>query len=361
MQPSPHLKPGPITSPGRSGADQPEGSASPRRDTARLTSRSPNRHPELTAPFRISEFHAANDLSRQLREALKPDSSAVKSASPFAPLEELQNSIAVSMRGAEKFHVRRQHADCSVHLHAAKANQVVLLGKIDALQDGDLSADKRTTLRSACLALGSALTRMMMKADTLANAPVPGKKLHAPGSESDDDTPPLDSPGGPDPVQETLSDTPTRSPKKRIPGGQHSPVQKVSSPKRQKVDTPPPAPATTSTLTTPPPSVPAYWPVPRLEIQPDIASASSSSTASAPRPQSPGSPALRKARPLSPQPRPRPASQLYKAPPDFSGFTDDSTTPRKTTGRPGASQPATTFAPTADPVKSDAGNLDLHA
>ena len=359
MQRSPHLKPGPITSPGRSGADQPERSASPHRDTARLTSRNPNGHPELTAPFRISEFYAANDLSRQLREALKPDSSAVKSTSPFAPLEALQNTITVSMRDAEKFYVRRQHADCSVHLHAAKANQVVLLGKIDALQHGDLNADKRTTLRSACLALGSALTRIMMKADTLANAPVPGKKLHAPGSESDDDTSPPGSPGGPDPEQETARDTPTRSPKKRTPGGQNSPVQKVSQFKRQKVDTP--AAATTSTLTTPPPSNPAYWPVPRLVIQPDIPSASSSSTAPAIQPQSPGSPAPRNSRPLSPQPRPRPASQLYKAPPDFTGSTDDRTTPRKATGRPGASQPAATAAPTADPVRSGASNLDLQA
>ena len=356
MQPSSRLNPGTIVSPGRSDADQPEASASPPRETGRLTPRSPNGHPELSAPFRIGEFYNASDLSRQLRDMLKPDTKAGRAAAPFAALDELQNNIEVGMRDAEKFYVRRQFADCSVHLHAAKANQVALLGKIDDIADGGMSVDKRATLRSSCVALGSGLTRMRRKADTLANQPAPGKKRSAPESESDDDTAPPGSPGGPGTAQETARNTPIRSPKKRVQGGPDSPVQKPSSPKRQKIDTPAASTTTTSSATTAPASLPTYRPVPRLSITSDIGTANSGATATGLAPQSPGSPTATKSpqrsRPLSPQPRPRPASQLYKAPPDFTGLTPDRSTPRK---------PAATAAPTPEPGKSDAGSSDQHS
>ncbi len=350
MQPSSRLNPGTIASPGRSGADQPQGSPTPRRETGRLTPRSPNGHPELNAPFRIGEFYNASDLSRQLNEILKPDPKAARTAAPFAALEELRNNIDVGMRDAEKFYLRRQHADCSVHLRAAKANQVALLGKIDDIAGGEMSADKRTTLRRSCVALGAALTRMMVKADALASLPGPAKKRGAPESESDDDTPAPGSPGGRNTTQETPS---TRSPKKRVQGGPDSPVQKPSSPKRQKIDTPAasattPSSATTTTATTAPASPPIYRPVPRLDIASDIGTAGSGTTVTGLALQSPGSPTEKKtpqkSRPLSPQPRPRPPSQLYKAPPDFTGLTHDKSTPRK---------PVATVAPTPEPGSSD--------
>ena len=378
MQPSSRLNPGTITSPGRSGADQPEGSASPRRETGRLMSRSPNGHPELDTPFRIDEFYHTSDLSRQLRLALKPDTKVARAAASFVALEELQNNIEVGTRDAEKSYARRQFADCSVHLHAAKANQVALLGKIDDIADDDMSADKRTTLRSGCLALGGALTKMMMKADALANAPAPGKKRNPSDSESEDDTLPPGSPGDRNTVQESARNTPTRSPRKRARGGQDSPVQKPSSPKRLKIDTPPPASSTTTTTTSSttttittatataaPPSLPTYRTVPRLDIESDFSTASSGNTTSDSVLLSPGSPTVKKtpqkSRPLSPQPRPRPPSQLYKAPPDFSGLTADRTTPRNTAVTPGAPQPATMAAPSPEPGNSEAGNSDQHS
>ena len=311
----------------------------------------------------MGEFYAVSDLSRQLRDTLKPDPKTGKIAAQFTALEELRNNIDVGMRDAEKFFVRRQHAECSVHLHAAKANQVVLLGKIDDIADSDLSADRRAALRHSCLGLGAALTRMMVKADAHA------MKRAAPESDSDDETSLPISPGR----QGTAPDTsPVYNPKKRAPGGPDSPLQKPSSPKRQKIETPA-APATTTgsatrttanttntttttTATATHASLPAYRPVPHLDIASGVGNAMSGTTPAGLELQSPGSPAQarspQKSRPLSPQPRPRPASQLYKAPPDFTGQTHDRSTPRT---------PASAMASTPEPGKPAAGHADQHA
>jgi hypothetical protein len=339
MQSSPipgqHLKPGTIKSPATPVAPNPESSTSPRRVTAQLSSRSPNAHPSLTGTLRMGSFYNIDPIFTRLREALKPGSKAARSSALPAVLDELQGAIKISTLDAEKAFTRRSYATCRLHLAAAKSNQVAMLVKLDAIADAHMSDNRRTGIRSACVEVGAALTTMLIQATTMENASAQEKilkqKARENDSDSDSDARAPSSPPPAEPTPESHRISPARSTQKRTQGDADSPVLAQSPGKRQKIDTATSGTTTTnatSTTTTTnatagiPQSPPAYRPAPQFQIE-HVASGATSvdSTSKQDKPATAssttkGSP--QKMRALSPQARPRPRSQLFVAPPDFT-------------------------------------------
>lgn len=351
MQSSPitgqHLKQDTIKSPATPVALRPESSTSPRRDFAQLSSRSPHAHAALAGTLRMGSFYNIDAGFARLREALKPDLKAARSSAPPAVLDELQNAIKVSTREAETAFTRRSYATCRLHLIAAKSNQVLMLGKIDDIAEADMSDDRRTGIRSACGEIGAALTKMLIQATTMENASAQQKILKQKARDDDSDS---DSsagpPSSPPPTvpTERHRNSPARSTQKRAQSDADSPVLAQSPGKRQKIDTATSgtttATTTTATTTTTtaadtaatttspvPQSPPAYRPAPQLPIEHVACGATPAvspskldkpATASSTSHASP-----RKMRALSPQARPRPRSQLFVAPPDFTSQIRD--------------------------------------
>jgi hypothetical protein len=350
MQSSPstgqHLKQATIKSPVTLVAPRPGSGTSPRSDTAQLSSRSPNAHPALVGTLRMGSFYEIDSSFARLREALKPDPKAAKSSALPAVLDELHGAIKVSTLEAEKAFTRRSYSACKLHLAAAKSNQVLMLGKIDSIAEADMSDDRRTGIRSACGEVGAALTRMLIQATTMENGSAQEKilKQKARGSDSDSDDGPPSSPPPAEPTPESHRNSPARGTQKRTQSDADSPVLAQSPGKRQKTDTA--ISRTTTTITTAtavtatstaamttattaavPQSPPAYRPAPNLHIE-HVASGATPVgspskqdkpvTASSTRHASP-----QKMRTLSPQARPRPRSQLFVAPPDFTSQVRD--------------------------------------
>jgi hypothetical protein len=269
----------------------------------------------------MGDFYSTDPLLKQLRDALRPDTKAASLPSPLVRLDELQKTIEVGVRDAERFYTLTSHAKCALCLQAAKANQVALLGKIDDTPESDLHGDKLASVRGSCLALGDALTRMMMQVESLVKA----RKADVALFESDDDMPLPASPG----IQDTPKDQ-IRSLQKRAQGGQDSPVMTHTSPKRQRIAAPT---ATTAATITAPQSPPAYRPVPHQALAPDAEDTGSGSTGTDRTTQSPRSPSARwspqKRQALRSQPRPRQFSARHAAQPVFTGLPQDSVTPVK--------------------------------
>jgi hypothetical protein len=346
MQSSPstgqQLKQATIKSPATAVALRPESSTSPRRDSAQISSRSPNAHPALTGTLRMGSFYEIDSSFARLREALKPNPKAAKTSALPAVLDELHGTIKVSTLEAERAFTRRSYAACKLHLAAAKSNQVLMLGKIDSIAEADVSDDRRTAIRSACGEIGAALTRMLIQATTLENASTQERivKQKARGSDSDSDDGPPSSPPPAEPTPETHHDSPARSTHKRTQSNADSPVLAQSPGKRQKIDaaisrtttttttaTDATATATSTTTTTTasvPQSPPAYRPAPKLQIEHLASGATSVGSPSKPATAaSTGHASAIKMRTLSPQARPRPRSQLFVAPPDFTSQVRD--------------------------------------
>jgi hypothetical protein len=340
--PAQQLKPATIKSPVTAVALSPGSSTSPRRDSAKLSSRSPNAHPALAGTLRMESFYNIDKSFKCLLDALKPDRKAAKSSVLPAVLDELQGAIKVSTLQAERAFTQRSYAACRLNLAAAKSNQVLMLGKIDSIAEENLSDDRRTRIRSACREIGAALSKMLIQATTMENAPEPEKGLKKEAHDNDNDND-NDGDAGPpapalptEPTPERHRNSPARSSQKRTQGDADSPVLAHSPGKRQKIDTATfkatttndgnASTSSTTAVTTATTStigqLPAYRPVALLDIK-HLASGATSvgspdklETASSTSHASP-----RKIRTLSPQARPRPRSQLFVAPPGFTIFT----------------------------------------
>ena len=359
--PGQQRKPGTIKSPERPDLG-PEGSTSPRRGAAQLSSRSPNAHPLLGGTLRMGSFYEIDTSFGRLREALKPDSKAARTNMLPAVLDELQNAIKTSTLDAERAFTRRSFAACTVHLDAAKANQVVMLGKVDDIADAAMSDKKRTEIRCACMELGTALTKLLIQAKTMANESAQEKmrkqKALVSDSDSDSEAKPPSSPPPAAPTPESHGNSPARTAQKRTQGDADSPVLAQSPSKRQKIDISTSASnsttsTTTTTTTTPaaaPQSAPTYGPAPQLHLEHEASGATSSEPASRPNKQATASSTTKsspqKMRTLSPQARPRPRSQLFVAPPDFTSQ---------------AREASASVMPTAAPVQALPGAVPRNA
>jgi hypothetical protein len=375
MQSSPihgqHLKPGTIKSPATPVAINPESSTSPRRVTAQLSSRSPNAHPSLTGTLRMGSFYNIDPIFTRLREALKPDSKPAGSSPLPAVLDELQGGIKVSTLDAERAFTRRSYATCRLHLAAAKSNQVAMLAKIDGIADADMSDNRRTGIRGACVEVGAALTTMLIQATTMENASAQEKilkqKSRENNSDSESDARAPSSPPPAEPMPESHRHSPARSAQKRTQSDADSPVLAQSPGKRQKIDTATSGNTTTSTATATttttaavPQSPPAYRPAPHLHIQHGASSAASVGSASKPyKPASASSTTKaspQKMRALSPQARPRPRSQLFVAPPDFTSPAREDSASFMPTTAPVQAPPGATPCNAVDGAQPDAGS-----
>jgi hypothetical protein len=386
MQSSPstgqHLKQATIKSPITLVAPRP-GGTSPRRDSAQLSSRSPNAHPALVGTLRMGSFYQIDSSFARLREALKPDPKALRSSALPAVLDELQGAIKGSTLEAEKAFTRRSYAACRLHLAAAKSNQVLMLGKIDSVAEEDMSDDRRTGIRSACGEIGAALTKMLIQATTMENASAQEKRRKQTArdrdSDSDGDDGPPSSPPPAEPIPESHRNSPARGTQKRTQSDADSPVLAQSPGKRQKIDTATSRTTTTSTTAADttatsttttttaavPQSPPMYRPAPQLHIE-HVASgatpADSTSkqdqpaTASSTRHASP-----QKMRTLSPQARPRPRSQLFVAPPDFTSQLQDDPADLARTAAPVQVPPGATPTNAIEGKQAGAGHSGLRS
>jgi hypothetical protein len=345
--PGPLQTAGPVRSPQRSQTGYPESTTSPRRESISVTPRIPDSHPELNGDLRMYDFYAIDRDFDSLRNEVQPASKSARTSALPRVIGELQNTIKQSVLSAETSFKRRASEECKLYLTAAKSNQVVLLGKIDDLPESALPAEDRTVLRATCVALGKTLTRMLLQANAQAASAASEMERKRKARDGDDIDSPPGSPTMNEQVHKLARNTPTRDSRKRAQGNADSPVLADVSPKRQKADaisspsssgttasrTDTAATTTTTTTTTAiTPGVlsspPSYLPV--LSLKTDLEAVS-------PRP---GSPAMRsdnalpssppskssprKSRTLSPQPKPRPRSQLFVAPPDFSTQAPDS-------------------------------------
>lgn len=346
---------------------------SPRRGTGQAAPQSPSVHARLETPLRMVNFYTIDSSFRSLSQALKP---VVQGDQRFAPprfLLELQSTIQTAMLEAETCYKRQQYNACHLHLSGAKSNQVLMLSRIDSKPDEEMPASIRTALRNSCVELGSSLSEMMIKAKRDADEARKqkdasrgmGNRVHAIG-------PP------PSPVKtpsashvETVS--PARGSQKRAQGEAHSPELAQSPLKRHKTDTAseessakavsPSASSTTSTTTTALlQSPPSYRPVPQSAIEQTTVHASLFAIGTNPDSGAPESPATnplpQKKRVLAPQARPRPPSQLFAAPPDFTSEIQASTTARASATAPLGLKPGVAPGNAIDPTRSDTGNSD---
>lgn len=367
--PGPYQNAG-VTSPRRSHTVDPGSTTSPRSAPIRLTPRSPDSHPELNAALRMFDFY---DIDRQfdsLRDEVQPPSKAGRLSALPSIIGELQNSIKGSVLDAEQSFTCGASDECRLYLTAAKSNQVALLGKIDDILDSAIPAEKRTALRATCVALGKTLTRMLLQATTKAAAAAAERERKRPARDGDGSESPPGSPTTWNQAPKIDGNTPTRDSKKRTQGSADSPVLAETSPKRQKrstisstsstattASTTATATTTTATVASGLSSPPQYRAVPLMEVGREIPGRGPDSPATTGDNVAPGSPTskslARKSKALSPQPKPRPRSQLFTAPPDFSSQSTNTTSPRKPATAPLRSQPDATGSIAADARPAD--------
>jgi hypothetical protein len=272
------------------------------------------------SPLRMHDFYNADPIYRKMLVALKAGGASA-SANTRKLLDDFASqleTIRKAMLDAEKLFTPYSRKECALRLEAAKANQVRLLGGIDEAADSILPAPRQEEIRSACAELGRGLSKMLVQAKELEKAAPEGQQ------------------------------SPTRAQQKRSQGHPDSPTMTATSPKRRKADTPPsqlpgyvssPASKAASQTNAMPASsvldagnasasTASTSTSSGTSGPPDTPAASTTSAASAtsparahvdqPKVKSPGSPSSRNQRRLAAQPRPRPASQLFAAPPDFS-------------------------------------------
>lgn len=325
--PSPHLKQGVVTSPDRNLSPRSENNSSPRKHAAQLTSRDPGLRPELFASLRMGDFYSLDASLSRLRDALHQDTKTAVTARLPAILNELQNNIKFGVLDAEKNFSRRAYADCSLFLEAAKSNQVKMLGEIDDVATVGIPDDQKVALRGCCIELGASLSSMMLRAQAQARAVEEEAERKRRTYDSDEESSSPGSPAASGPSQEIPQHTPVPGLRKRAQGDTASPDFETTSPKRQKtrkapstIDSTPSAASTPAIMTNnlpPLPSLPSYLPASNLQSEPGPCSPGPNTAAITPNPGRAASPV--KTRALSPQPRPRPRSQLFVAPPDFTG------------------------------------------
>jgi hypothetical protein len=266
----------------------------------------------------MHDFYNADPIFKKLLAALKISGGSTETRKTLGDFASQLETIRKAVLDAEKLFTPYSRKECALRLEAAKANQVRLLGEIDDAADIVVAAGKRKELHDACADLGRSLSKMLLQAKEL---------------------------------EKTLTEdrmSPPRAQQKRSQGHPDSPTLPATSPKRRKADTPPSelsdsvsAPAskaapqaiaahafsvivggnasasTASTSTTA-----------STSNRPDTPAAFVTSSASAlsparvqldqPKVKSPASPSSQNPRRLAAQPRPRPPSQLFAAPPDFS-------------------------------------------
>lgn len=342
--PGQHQKAGSVRSPQRSQTVDTGSTTSPRSAPIRLTPRSPDSHPELSAALRMFDFYAIDRQFDSLKDEAQSASKAGRSSALPAIIDELQINIRQSVLDAEKKFKCGASDECRLYLTAAKSNQVALLGKIDDIPDSAMAAEKRTALRATCVALGKTLTRMLLQATTKAAAATAERERKRAARYGDEHESPPGSPTTQDEAPKIDGNTPTRDSKKRTQGNADSPVLAETSPKRQKrsaisstsssaTTASMTSATTTSTTASGLSSPPQYREVPLLERHQEVSGRGPDRPATAGDDVAPGSPTStsspRKSRALSPQPKPRPRSQLFTAPPDFSSQSADNMSPRK--------------------------------
>jgi hypothetical protein len=286
-------------------------SSKPGTSTPRVTSPRQEANPHFDTPLRMHDFYKADPIFKQLGATLKQSGANADTRKLLAGFASTMESIRKTVLEAEKLFTPHSRKDCALRLEASKANQVRWLVEIDAVADTILPAKRRGEIHDACVELGRALSKMLVQAKALERA------------------------GFADQI------SPPQGQQKRAQSHPDSPVLTTASPKRRKVDTPhPTSPGAVSS--------PGYKPAPVIASTPSVdsdgsnavastasstsaisttSSVSSTSTTSTsssagdpvsqPPVTSPNSPVARKRHRLGAQPRPRPASQLFAAPPDF--------------------------------------------
>lgn len=306
MQPSSPVKPGSTVTCNTAAATstRPENSKT-HSDTPRVASPGQRSRAHFDSPLRMQDFYNTDPIFRQLIAALKPTGASARTDALLRGFALRLGEIRIAVLDAEKSFTRTSCKECALHLHAAKANQVMLLAQIDGAAEDVLPAAKRAELHSGCVYLGNALSKMLVQ----------GKVLATTGSAS--------------------QFSPPHSQQKRTQSHPDSPVFITTSPKRRRPDTPPPqvpesvsspaykargtndsapschaadsafamAPSTSTPSATSATSIAST--IPLLGDQPAQSAVASTS-----------SPSPRKPHRLTAQPRPRPASQLFIAPPD---------------------------------------------
>lgn len=325
----------PTTTPRRSGFTDSQNPGSPRSVTGQTTPLSPSLQSRLDTPLKMGDFYSIDSSFKSLSEALESGAKGGKFV-PEARLVELAESIQTSTRNAQEDYRRGKYFGCHLNLAAAKSAQVSMLSIIDDAPVKKMPAAKRTALHDSCCALGSALTAMMLKAKRQVDDAKKEKETDERGSDRGQPISPPSSPmkaagtGHVEPV------SPAHGSKKRAQGDAHSPVLPQSLSKRQKTATSSAESssgatssiASSTTSTTPTTAVlqspPSYRPTPQSQLVTAQTTASASTVALGANPDTgaPESPATnpspQKKRTLPPQARPRPPSQLFMAPPDFS-------------------------------------------
>lgn len=345
INPGLHQKTGAVSSPPRSKTVDPGSTTSPRSESIRLTPRSPDSRPALNTALCMDDFKKIAKNFGRLKDEVQPDAKAARTSALPALIGKLQTKIEQSVLDAKECFTTDSFTACRLYLVAAKSNQVEMLGKIDDIPESALSGEKRTTLRAACTALGDRLTTMLLQARTQTSTATSETARKARDGDTDANDSPPGSPTAHQVVDKQVVDKQTRKAarhtlaresKKRAQGGAESPVLAETSPKRQKTGgiSSPSGTATTATTTTTigtstsisttsfttTPAIlaspPSYQPLPMLKAEQETRSSVTGAEDFPPgSPTSKSSP--RKTRVISPQPKPRPRSQLFAAPPDF--------------------------------------------
>lgn len=270
---------------------------------------SPRQAPKLgfDSPLRMHDFYNADPAFRKLSIALKSSAANAGARQIVDGLTSQVDVIRKSVLEAEKLFAPHSRTECALRLEAAKANQVRLLGEIDDAPADCLAAGKREDIRDACTELGKGLSKMLVQAKALEKARLDGQLSPARESRKR----PAEHPDSP---PET-----GKSPKRRKTEALSPQADSVFSPRYRAASQDEPALAHSATNEVGATSITS---------NPSAGSASSSSSTPlaaattspthAPlqaMPTSPPSPMPQGKRRLAPQRRPRPASQLFAAPP----------------------------------------------
>jgi hypothetical protein len=331
MQPSSPVKSGSAFTPDTTAATSKHaGASASTSNLPRVRSPQPETKSRFDSPLRMHDFYSADPIFKKMLAALKVGGASADTRKVLDGFASQLETIRKAVLDAEKLFTPYSRKECALRLEAAKANQVRLLGEIDDVADSVLPAPKQYEIRTACAELGRGLSKMLVQAKEL-------EKVAAEGRMS-----------------------PPRAQQKRSQGHPDSPTLTASSPKRRKADAPPSqlpgsvsSPASKAAPQTD--ALPAYSvgdggnasastaststtaSTSSNSTTPDTSAASIPSATTASRParvqvdqsrvKSPGSPVSRNQRRLAAQPRPRPASQLFAAPPDFSAQARDALAP----------------------------------
>lgn len=304
--------------------------------TPRITSPRQDGKAGFDTPLRMHDFYSADPQFNALTAALASGKTSSSDTKKLLANFALQlGQIRTTVFDAEKSFSPYSIKDCAVFLRAAKANQVRLLSDIDSAANHVLPDSLRKTLHDACINLGHGLSKMMVQANELEQAKA---------------------------IEGT---SPPRGQQKRAQSHPDSPLMTATSPKRRKVDTPPSPPnAKVSSPDYQPAAVRDSPPSRKGEDGNSDATASTSTTSttcstpttSTTVTNSPLSPlkdrlvqspltspnptrSANRYRP-SAQPRPRPASQLFAAPPNFGTEAKAASSPAAQANRNLKTEPA---------------------